>query len=95
MATIDSLTTPDILGSIGAATIVTTYMLLQMGKVRSDQVWYSVLNFVGAALILFSLYFKFNLSAFLIEIFWVFISLYGIWKNSRSCDQKSTASPRQ
>ncbi|MDO6728247.1 hypothetical protein Q4544_15005 [Cognatishimia sp. 1_MG-2023] len=83
----NSITTPDILGSLGAAIIVATYMLLQMDRVRSDQIWYSILNFIGASLILFSLYFKFNLSAFLIEIFWVFISLYGIWKKRREISQ--------
>ena len=75
-----TFTIPDILGSIGAFTIVAAYMALQIEKIRSDQLLYSLLNLIGAALILFSLYFKFNLSAFLIEIFWVFISLYGIWK---------------
>lgn len=73
----------DLVGAVGAATIVTTYMLLQVDKVKSEDLSYSVLNAIGAALILFSLYFKFNLSAFLIEIFWVFISGYGIVKYFR------------
>ncbi len=70
----------DLIGATGAAIIVTTYMLLQLGKIKSDGLSYSVLNAIGAGLILFSLYFKFNLSAFLIEFFWVMISAYGIYK---------------
>jgi hypothetical protein len=37
-----------------------------------------VLNAVGAGLITLSLCFDFNLSAFLIELAWILISLYGI-----------------
>ena len=39
---------------------------------------YSALNALGAALIIVSLLFDFNLSAFIIELFWVIISLFGI-----------------
>jgi len=44
-----------------------------------------VLNAVGAALIAVSLLVDFNLSAFLIEVFWVAISLIGIqrWWRAR------------
>ncbi len=68
----------DVFGSIGAITIVITYMLLQLKKIKSDDLLYSILNAIGAGLILLSLIYKFNLSAFLIEIFWLFISIYGI-----------------
>jgi hypothetical protein len=39
---------------------------------------YVVSNCLGAALILYSLLFDFNLSAFVIEIVWVLISLVGM-----------------
>ena len=39
--------------------------------------WY---DFVGALLIIISLCFEFNLSAFLIEFFWLLISAIGIRK---------------
>ena len=80
----------DLVGAVGAAAIVVTYFLLQVDKLNSDGLCYSVLNAVGAALILFSLTFKFNLSAFLIEFFWVIISIYGIVKYLR----RSSASER-
>ena len=70
----------DVLGALGTATIIVTYVLLQLEGVRSEQVAYSLLNALGAALILTSLYFSFNLAAFLVEFFWLLISLFGIGK---------------
>jgi predicted membrane-bound spermidine synthase len=70
----------DFVGSIGVGIIIFTYILLQLGKIRSEQLGYSLLNAVGASLIIFSLYFNFNFSAFVVEFFWVLISLYGIAK---------------
>lgn len=70
----------DILGTIGVTLIVLTYVMLQIGRVRSDQLVYSVLNAVGASLILVSLYHNFNFPAFVVEFFWLLISLFGIGK---------------
>jgi hypothetical protein len=44
---------------------------------------YSMANGFGAALVLVSLWFNFNLSAFVIEIFWLLISLLGIIRGIR------------
>ncbi len=70
----------DILGTLGVAIIIITYVLLQIERVRSDQLIYSVLNAVGAALILVSLYFDFNFPSLVVEFFWLLISLFGIGK---------------
>lgn len=70
----------DILGTLGVGVIVLTYVLLQTGRVRSDQLTYSMLNAVGAGLILISLYYAFNLPSFIVEFFWLVISLFGIGK---------------
>jgi len=70
----------DIIGSIGVATIILTYVLLQTGRVKSESLTYSVLNGAGAALIVFSLFYSFNFSAFVVESLWVLISIYGIAK---------------
>ena len=70
----------DILGTLGVAIIVLTYILLQIERVRSDQLAYSLMNAVGAALILISLYFDFNLPSVVVEVFWLLISLFGIGK---------------
>ena len=68
----------DLVGLIGIAMIVGTYLLLQTGRMRSEQLAYSVLNALGALCVLFSIFFAFNLSAFIIESFWVLISAIGI-----------------
>lgn len=70
----------DIIGSIGVATIILTYVLLQIERIKSDTLLYSILNAVGASLIIFSLFFNFNFSAFIVEFFWVLISIYGVIK---------------
>lgn len=70
----------DIVGTLGTAIIIVTYVLLQVGRVRSEQLLYSILNAVGATLIIISLYFNFNFPAFVVEFFWLLISLFGIGK---------------
>ncbi|WP_371396375.1 hypothetical protein [Fretibacter rubidus] len=68
----------DFVGNIGIVLILGAYAALQIGKLTPQMRLYSVLNAMGAALILVSLYFDFNLSAFLIEIAWLLISLYAL-----------------
>lgn len=70
----------DILGTLGVAIIILTFVLLQIGRIRSEQLAYSLLNAVGATLILISLYFSFNFPSFVVEFFWLLISLFGIGK---------------
>jgi len=68
----------DLVGIAGAALIIIAYLLLQLRRIDADDVWYSASNAAGAALILLSLWFSFNLAAVIIEAFWLVISLYGI-----------------
>jgi hypothetical protein len=70
----------DLVGSVGVALIILTYVFLQLDKIESKSLLYSILNAVGASLVIFSLYFDFNFSAFIIEFFWLLISLFGIGK---------------
>lgn len=70
----------DLIGAVGVAIIIVTYLLLQTGKMDAAKPAYSVLNAAGAAMILVSLVFDFNLAAFVVEFFWLLISLYGIVK---------------
>ena len=68
-------------GTLGVVLILATYFLLQTERLRSDQLLYSAMNLAGAACILFSLVFDFNLPSFFVETAWVAISLLGIWRN--------------
>ena len=70
----------DLLGNIGVLLMVVAYLLLQLEKLSSSATSYLVLNTVGAVLVIISLTFRFNLSAFLMEAFWLLISLYGLMK---------------
>lgn len=73
----------DLLGLIGVVLIVVTYLLLQLEKLRSNDLAYSLLNAIGASLIVLSLLVNFNLSALLMEVFWVLISCLGIYRYFR------------
>lgn len=73
----------DLFGLIGVAMIVVTYLLLQLDKLKSTDLAYSVLNALGASLIVASLIVDFNLSALLMEVFWVLISFIGIGRHLR------------
>jgi hypothetical protein len=70
----------DFVGNIGVALMVLAYLLLQAEKLRSSDLSYSLMNGVGALLVLISLIYRFNLSAFLVETFWLLISIYGLIK---------------
>lgn len=70
----------DLVGNIGVFLILLSYVLLQLEKLQSTQLIYSVLNAAGAVLVLVSLAFTFNLSSFIIEIFWLMISIFGLVK---------------
>jgi len=70
----------DLVGTVGVVTIILTYILLQTERIKSESLLYSVLNGLGAGLIVFSLIYSFNFSAFVVESLWVLISIYGIAK---------------
>ena len=60
---------------VGAGMILLAYLLLQMGKMTTSGLWYTVVNLVGSLMILFSLFFDFNLPALFIEVVWITVSL--------------------
>lgn len=68
----------DVIGIFGALAVLTGYLLLQLGMLKRGDVAFLLLNLVGSAGILYSLAFRFNLSATLIEAAWFAISLYGL-----------------
>ena len=68
----------DLIGSVGVGIIILTYILLQTEKLKSESLAYSVMNALGAGMIVFSLIFDFNFAAFIVESAWVLISFYGI-----------------
>ena len=73
----------DFFGAVGDALIIGSYLLLQMDKLKSTSFFYSAANGIGATLILISLIYDFNFAAFIIEAFWIAISIYGIWNYTK------------
>ena len=70
----------DFLGNVGVFFIIFSYLLLQLNKLESNDLKYSAMNFFGASLVIVSLIENFNMSALVIEVFWVGISIFGIVK---------------
>ena len=67
----------DVIGMIGVILMLFAYFMINTQKMSVKQLSYQVLNFSGAGLVLFSLYFNWNLSAAFIETAWMVISLIG------------------
>ena len=80
----------NIVGFAGSGLIILAYLLLQTEKLSSDQPAYSIMNLIGAASVIFSLAFEFNLAAFVLEAFWVVISVVGlvrVWSPGKTSSQ--------
>jgi hypothetical protein len=68
-----------IVGLVGMLVTLFAYFLLQAQKVHGNGLTYQLMNAVGALGVALSLLFgKFNLPAFLLEVAWLAISIYGI-----------------
>ena len=73
-------TLPDLIGLIGVFMTLIAYLLLQTSVLKIQDIAYSAVNALGSLLILYSLIFNWNLSCFVIESFWLGISLFGTVK---------------
>jgi hypothetical protein len=74
-------------GLIGVALTLLAFFLLQAGRVRGDGLPYQLMNAFGAFAVLLSLFYAFNLSAFLLEFLWLLISIYGMVRGWRMRQQ--------
>jgi paired small multidrug resistance pump len=79
----------DFAGTVGVAIMVVAYLLLQLNRLDSNAPTYSLLNAFGASLVVLSLTVNFNFSAFIMEAFWVLISLIGLYRSLRTRTLKS------
>lgn len=68
----------DIVGNIGVFIVLLTYLFLQLGRIDPRSASYSFWNIIGSLMIVISLSQHFNLSAFIIEVAWVAISIFGL-----------------
>lgn len=70
----------DIVGVFGVGLVILAFFLIQSGRINSSSSIYLYSNFYGAIMLLFSLYYHWNLASVIIEILWLLISFYGIVK---------------
>lgn len=87
------MTIPDLIGLFGVALILIAYWALQTERLAAEDWRFSAVNGLGALLIMVSLYFTFNLASFVIEVFWLAISLFGLWKAWRRRTESGEIEP--
>ena len=80
----------DPVGIFGVVLILIAYYMVTSGKIKGSTLAYQILNLVGAVLMLFSLFFNWNLSSVVIQIAWIFVSFIGIKKlrKAKSASEK-------
>ncbi len=91
------MTIPDIVGNAGVACILGSYLAAQTDRLDPRGNAYLVVNGVGSALVLYSLLFAYNQSAFVIQCAWIAISVVGLTRNAIGSRQQAkmaaTATP--
>jgi hypothetical protein len=70
-------------GIAGTLMVLGAFFLLQAGRVSGTGLAYQLLNLFGAGGVLVSLWGKFNVSVFVLELAWMVVSLYGIVRSLR------------
>lgn len=78
-------------GYLGVALVLLAYLLLQARMLLSNGLIYQLMNLFGATGLILSLLFgSFNLSAFVMEVAWVLISIYGLLRGWRLRREQTT-----
>ncbi|MDO1530478.1 hypothetical protein QMK61_16700 [Fulvimonas sp. R45] len=66
-------------GYIGVLLVLLAYFLLQAHKLHGNRLAYQLMNILGAIGVMLSLLFgSFNWSAFLMQVAWLLIGIYGV-----------------
>lgn len=72
-----------VLGFMGMLCVVLAFHMTVSGRWSSQSRKYNVVNLIGAVLLIISLTIHFNLGSFVIEIFWIIISIRGILQSTK------------
>ena len=70
-------TAATVIGLIGSAIFLAAFTYANAAA-KMDPILFNVANFVGAVLLLISLSVHFNLAAFVLEVCWAIIALWGL-----------------
>lgn len=81
----------DWVGIAGTLMILGSFLLLQIGRLSGTGIVYQLLNLFGAGAVLVSLWGKFNVSVFVLELTWMLISAYGIFRGIRQRREPSAS----
>lgn len=84
----------DFVGLAGVVFVVGAFFLLQAGKLEPHSIGYQLANLFGALFILLSLYYAPNLSAILLQLVWIAISVFGIIRGLRLRRARQRAAPQ-
>jgi hypothetical protein len=68
----------DAVGMLGVTLVVGAYVALQLGRLDEQSRAFPLVNALGSAAVLFSLYHEFNLAATLVNAAWLAISLWSL-----------------
>ena len=77
---IESISIYEGIGLLGAGSYMLGYALLQFGVIRGRSVAYILFNMAAAALVMVSLWHAFNISSFLIQMFFFVVSIFGLFR---------------
>lgn len=72
---LSEMTAIDWLGVLGSFMIAGAYLAVSRGWVAAEKPAFNLMNLGGAALILWSLWYRPNAGAILIEVLWILIAL--------------------
>lgn len=72
------LTIYDGFGLAGSLVVIVAYFATQSGRLAATDWKFPFANLIGAVLIIVSLWADWNFAAFVVEVFWLAISLYGL-----------------
>jgi hypothetical protein len=71
------MTLPDTIGLIGSAIFIIAFAYANAASALNKRL-FNALNLIGGLLLLYSLYYHFNLAATVLEVAWVAIAFVGL-----------------
>ncbi|MFV2034949.1 MAG: hypothetical protein ACC631_07540 [Halocynthiibacter sp.] len=75
----------DGLGVLGSLIIAAAYLGVSLARLDATRAPYNLMNLIGAALVLVSLYLRPNAGAIIVEVLWIMIALFALarWARGR------------
>ena len=70
----------DVINSVGVSLILIAFFLLTLKKVDSQNVYYNLLNLIGAGLACYGSYLIKSIPFVVLEAIWSLVALYGLIK---------------